>query len=181
MGMAHLRRNEVPLEQLVAEAGAIALVHPADPPQLIEEVVVGGPVAGTDPDGPPRLSTPAVRWLRVHDRARVDAWLRAPLFGAAPDLIEIASPQNVSSSRDAHDAAHGMLGHVHHVVVEHVLVGIPDAWREVDRAGPRIAFLQTTSTAPGAIRFGEPYGGLSLPVAATERVRALLPKPRGKR
>ena len=169
MGMLHYRADEVTLESLVTMASAIAVVHPAAPAERIEELTFGGGEgAGPRP--------PAVRWARVWERVVVDEWLRPPL-GATPPLIEIDAPGNESSAREAHDAANGLSGHIHHVVMAPLLVGVPEAWRSVDRRGPRIVLLSPAAMSPASIRFVECRRGLGLPVEARAQVAALLPRP----
>jgi len=169
MGMLHFHREAVPLASLIRAASGIALVRPADPSQVVEEVTVGGY------DGPPdRPGPPSVSYRIAHDRFVVEEWLRSPR--GAPGTIEVASPHNEASARDARDFARGMFGHVHHVVQQFVLEDVPEEWKATPD-GRRILFLAPQFTDPTSPRFTPLYGGLSLGPAAIDAIRAAAKPP----
>lgn len=181
MGSLSYRRQPLALAQLVGSSSGIALVRPADPPRVIEARTVT-----RDPAVPPWLGAASVAYNIAYDRYQVIEWLREPL--AAPAVIEVAARENEASARDAHDAAMGMLGHVHHLVIEADL-DVPAAWRDQpdDR---RLLFLSPqpgpgtdtdkAAAPPPPPRFALVHGQVLGP-AALDAVRALLPPPRAPR
>lgn len=169
MGMLHVHRESVSLASLIGAASGIALVRPAEPAQVVEEVTMGAD------DGPPdRPRLPKVSYSLVYERFIVEEWLRTSNGG--PETIEVASPRNETNARDAHDAATGMLGHMHHVVREFVLDDVPDDWKP-GPDGRRIVFLVPASMERASIRFSPLDGGLSLGPAALDAIRAAVATP----
>lgn len=165
MGSLDPRPYELSLDSLVVEAEAIAAVCPDGEPE-IDELVIG------DAPQPDRPTPPQVRYRAAWEPHRVLAWLKAP---RAPEArIWIAAASNEASARDAADEAHGLLGHVHHVVPVPVLVGLPHEQLR-GPAGERLVFLRR---APGAAeRWQALHGGLSLAREAQALVEARLPVP----
>ncbi|MBK9033156.1 MAG: hypothetical protein IPL61_18110 [Myxococcales bacterium] len=156
MGMLHIRPQAVALDELIAASRAIALVRPADPPQR----VVHHTLAAIDAPG-----ALAASYVEAYDRFEVIDWVRA--LPDAPTTIEVASPHNAASARDAQDAAHGMLGHVHHVLLQSV-VEVPAAWRELPDER-RLLFMAPVTWTP--LRFGLVHDAVLGP-AALEPIRA---------
>ncbi len=83
MVMLDYRHEPVALERLIADARAIALVRPADPPQRVEPHTL----AATDAP-----LARAATCAEAYDRFEVIEWLRA--LPDAPTTIEVASPHN---------------------------------------------------------------------------------------
>ena len=157
MGMLDYRHEPVALERLIADARAIALVRPADPPQRVVQHELA---AITDA---PRAR--AATYAEAYDRFEVIEWLRA--LPDAPTTIEVASPHNATAARDAHDLARGMFGHVHHVLLRSV-VDVPTSWRDLPDER-RLLFLAPVTWTP--LRFGLVHDTVLGP-AAVEPIRA---------
>lgn len=157
MGMLDYRHEPVALERLIADARAIALVRPAEPAQR----VVQHTLAATSDAPRARTAT----YAEAYDRFEVIAWLRE--LPDTPSTIEVASPHNAAAARDAHDLAHGMFGHVHHVLLRSV-VDVPAAWRELPDER-RLLFLSPVTWTP--LRFGLVHDTVLGP-AAVEPIRA---------
>ena len=163
MGSLDLRPYVVTLEQLCAEAEAIALVRP-EGALIVEEHLIG------EAPRPDRPTAPQVRYAWAWEPHTVLRWLRRP--DGTSEQIQIGSASNAASARDAQDAASGLLGHVHHVVPQPRLEGLPAEW-VLGPQGERIAFLRA---AHGA-RWEAIHQGLSLTPLASPTVEALLRPP----
>lgn len=153
MGAAHPRYTAWSLERLVATP-FIARVRPDEPPLRVLEQKLEG-------RGPLREVTYKLSFQRLV----AEAWLS----GSGPERLELASPANARTVRDAGYQQTGMLGHVHYL--ENVNQLDPAFAPQLRTSGPRLVFML------GGPPFTEVAPGIGLAVELEAQVRELVKRP----